>query len=328
MTDRHAETGFEWLNYHHLFYFWTIAEEGGIAPAGRRLRLSHSTLHAQLKALEGFLGGPLFQRQGRRLVETALGAEVHAYATQIFRLGGELVDVARGRSAARRLAPLRIGVLAGLPRTIVYRLLEPAITGEADSWVIRQDRLEVLVYELAAHRIDVVISDALPPLSTPIKIHAHLLGDTDILFCGTDELRRRHTGRFPRMLDRAPVLLPSGGTALGPALRRWFVEQAVSPHVVGELDDAGLLRTFGGYGHGFFPVRSALEVEVEEMFGARAVGAPEGLRERYFLLSLERKVTMPAVARLIAHARERLASAGGDGPRRSRRATAPSRRHR
>jgi hypothetical protein len=122
----------EWLNYHHLFYFSVIVQEGGLAKAAARLRLSHSTLSTQLRALEEFLGCELFERCGRRLVLTPMGAEVAEYADEIFRMGAELVDVARGLKDGRCSA-LRVGVVDALPKTFIYRLLEPAMQAQATS---------------------------------------------------------------------------------------------------------------------------------------------------------------------------------------------------
>ena len=41
----------DWLNYHHLLYFWLVAREGSIAKAGERLRLAPSTISGQLGML-------------------------------------------------------------------------------------------------------------------------------------------------------------------------------------------------------------------------------------------------------------------------------------
>src|SRR5689334_10668357 len=129
----------EWLNYHHLFYFSVIAQEGGVAAAARKLRLTHSTLSAQLRSLEEQLGAPLFDRRGKRLVLTPFGIEAAGYASDIFRLGQELGDVARGKIRSGREV-LRVGAVPAIPKTLVHYLLAPAldqfVTGPA---FIRQD---------------------------------------------------------------------------------------------------------------------------------------------------------------------------------------------
>jgi LysR family transcriptional activator of nhaA len=72
----------EWLNYHHLFYFWTVMREGSLTAASARLSLAPSTVSAQLGRLEEALGGKLFQRAGRNLEPTDLGALVFRYADE------------------------------------------------------------------------------------------------------------------------------------------------------------------------------------------------------------------------------------------------------
>src|SRR5512138_3037363 len=73
----------EWLNYHHLLYFWTVARAGTIARAGQELRLSQPTISNQLKVLEASLGHKLFERQGRRLALTDVGRTALRYADDI-----------------------------------------------------------------------------------------------------------------------------------------------------------------------------------------------------------------------------------------------------
>jgi len=74
----------EWLNYHHLLYFWMVAREGSIARASRQLRLAQPTISGQLRALEESLGEKLFAKSGRNLALTEVGQVVYRYAEEIF----------------------------------------------------------------------------------------------------------------------------------------------------------------------------------------------------------------------------------------------------
>ncbi len=85
----------EWLNYHHLLYFWTVAREGSIAKARTSLRLAPSTISLQIRALEEALDEKLFERKGRRLVLTEIGTTVFEYADEIFGLGQELMTAVK-----------------------------------------------------------------------------------------------------------------------------------------------------------------------------------------------------------------------------------------
>jgi LysR family transcriptional activator of nhaA len=302
----------EWLNFQHLLYFGVIAQEGSISRAGKRLRLSHSTLSVQLRTLEEFLGAPLFERVGRGLKLTPFGTQVAEHAAEAARVSAELVDVARGRSGAGRGPRLRIGLPASLPRTTAYRLIEPAIAANpALALVVRQADFETLLGELGDHRLHVVLADRAPPQGLSARLRAHALGETDLVLYGSPALAESHRRRFPASLDGAPMLLPGPGTGLRAAIERWLGERSLKVRVVAEIDDAGLLRACGLGGLGLFPVRAALAAEVQDSRGAVRVGPLTGIRERYYAISVERRVRHPAVTAIVEGARSQLIRPGG-----------------
>jgi LysR family transcriptional regulator, transcriptional activator of nhaA len=292
----------EWLNYHHLFYFSVIVQEGGIAPASRKLRLSHSTLSAQLRTLEEHFGAALFERRGKRLVLTAFGADAASYAEDIFRLGRELNDVARGRAGLGREV-LRVGLVAGLPKTLAHRLVSPAIDGASCSVHLRQDVPGALLEALVAGRLHVVVTNEAPSPPPGAKVHLHLLGETDILLYAATSLALRVKRSFPSALADAPFLLPPAAAQLRRQLDAWFAQHAIAPLVTAEIDDAGLMRVFGAAGRGVFPVRAAVRTEVEDLRGVRLVGACTGVREKYYAVSVERRLSHPGVVAIVEGAR-------------------------
>lgn len=291
------------LNYHHLHAFWMIAENGSLTAAAKQMHVTHSTLSVQLRALEETLGGRLFERRGRGLVITPFGDEVHARASEIFRLGGDLLELAEYGGAGR--LTLRIGVLASLPKTIVCRLVEPALDRET-SIDLQHGTFDRLLESLAAGRVHVVLADQAPPQATGLKLHGHALGESELLVYGTEKVLSRVRGRFPASLDGAPMILPRAGSALRRQIEAWLDDRQVRVTVVGEIDDAGTLRAFGLRDHGLFPVRSALASEIADVAGARRVGTLDGLRERYLAITRERTVRHPALVRMIDRARARL----------------------
>jgi LysR family transcriptional activator of nhaA len=298
----------EWLNFQHLMYFGVIAREGSLARAGKLLRLSHSTLSVQLRQLEEFLGAPLFERVGRGLLLTPFGAQVAEHANEAARLSTELIDVARGRrtTGSGRGPTLRVGVLASLPKTTAYRLIAPALAAEpALSVNVRQGDLETLLSELALQRLHVVLADRPPPQGLP-RLHAHELGETELVLFGSPRLAAHYRRGFPGSLTDAPFLLPGPGTGLRMAIERWLGERDLRVRVVAEIDDPGLLRAFGLGGAGLFPIRAALAAEVRDSRGAVRVGPLAGLLERYHAISLERRVRHPAVTAIVEGARSQL----------------------
>jgi LysR family transcriptional activator of nhaA len=291
----------EWLNYHHLYYFWIIVQEGGVTQAARKLRLTHSTLSTQLRALEAHFGTPLFERRSKRLVLTPFGSEAASYASDIFRLGRELNDVARGRGAGREV--LRVGLVAGLPKTFAHHLLSPALADEKCRLHVRQDAVGPLLESLATGRLHVVLTNEVPTPPAGARLHSHVLGETDILLYARGRLAQRARRKFPASLADVPFVLPPEGTPLRKQLDTWFVQRGLRPTVKAEVEDAGLLRVLGSAGRGVFPVRAALKAEVEDLQDVRFVGACDGLRESYYAVSTERRIRHRGIAAIIEDAR-------------------------
>ncbi|HEU4382905.1 MAG TPA: transcriptional activator NhaR [Anaeromyxobacteraceae bacterium] len=294
----------EWLNYHHLYYFWTVARAGSIARASEELRLSQPTISNQLKTLEGALGQKLFERQGRRLVLTDVGRTALRYADDIFRTGRELQQALRGQTAGDRLR-LVVGVADVIPKMVAERLLQPAVSaGERVALTCREAPLAQLLGQLALHEIDVVLSDAPAPEGVKVRAYSHLLVECGVVFLAAPKLAGARKG-FPRSLEGAPFLLPSAGTALRHGLERWFQAQGVRPEVTGEFDDAALLTAFGRRGLGLFAAPAVIEREVCDELGVQPVGHTDDVRERYYAITVERRLRHPAVVAIAAGARER-----------------------
>jgi LysR family transcriptional activator of nhaA len=290
----------EWINYHHLLYFWTVAKEGSLVAAGKVLKLSHPTLSAQIRALEGRLDEQLFTRAGRGLALTEMGQVVYRYAEEIFSLGQEMVDTVRGRGGGRTLR-LNVGIADVVPKLVVRRLLQPALAmPEPVRLVCQEDSYENLLASLALHRLDIVISDApVPPGS--VRAFHHLLGETGISLFATRSLASSYRRGFPRSLDGAPFLLPLEGSTLRRSLNQWFDRHDIKPRVVAEFEDSALLKVFGMDGVGVFPAPTAMEADVRRQYDVQVLGRAPEVRERFYAISAERKLRNPAVL-AISHA--------------------------
>jgi len=293
----------EWLNYHHLLYFWLVVREGGLAKAAARLRLSHPTVSAQVRALEGALGEKLFVRQGRRLVLTEMGRVVHGYADEIFTLGRELLDTVKGRPTGRPQR-LVVGIAEVMPKLVVKRLLDPALAVTPKvRLVCREDKTERLLAELSMHEVDVVLSDGPIPAGSALRAYNHLLGDCAVGIFARRDLAARHRADFPRSLEGAPMLLPTTATNLRRSLDQWFDLRGVRPIVVAEFDDSALLKVFGQDGLGLFPAPIAIGRAVCRQYGVAPVGQLDDVRERFYAISAERRIRHPAVQAICDTAR-------------------------
>ncbi|MGE3958130.1 MAG: transcriptional activator NhaR [Vicinamibacterales bacterium] len=293
----------EWLNYHHLLYFWTVVREGGVSRAAEKLRLAQPTVSAQVKLLEDSLGHPLFDRQGRRLVLTDTGRMVYRYADEIFGIGRELLETLKGRTPGRPLQ-LTVGVANAVPKLIVHRLLQPALSSDQTIHLeCREDSTEALMADLATHEVDVVISDVPPPAHIRVKVFGHLLGESDTTFFAAGPLAARLRRRFPHSLNDAPLLLPTRTTALRRALDQWFEAEDLHPRIVGEFDDSALMKAFGQAGTAAFPSPAVIEPEIVRQYKVQAVGRVKSVRERYYAISAERRLKHPGVLAITNAAR-------------------------
>jgi LysR family transcriptional activator of nhaA len=296
----------EWLNYHHLLYFHTVAKEGSIAKACRKLLLAQPTISGQLRQLEESLGEKLFTRAGRGLALTEMGQVVYRYADEIFGLGRELQDVLKGRPQGRPLR-LLVGISDMVPKLIVYRILQPVLAmGEPVQLVCQEDAPERLLADLADHRLDVVLSDA--PVSPGIRVRAfnHPLGSCGVtLFCASS-MAARYRKNFPASLDGAGFLLPLETSSLRRALDQWFEAQRIRPRVVGEFKDSALMMTFGQARAGLFAAPSAIEKQVQEHYKVGVIGRTSEVVERFYAISVERKLKHPAVVAISEAARDTL----------------------
>ena len=296
----------EWLNYHHLFYFWKVVRSGGISAASRELRLAPPTISAQLRTLEHQLGEKLLRRKGRTLEPTDVGRLVFRYAEEIFGLGRELMDAVKQRPTGRPLR-LVVGIDDVVPKEIAHALIEPALRlREPVRLLCREGSLEPLVAKLSLHELDVVLSDAPVTPSLDIRAFNHPLGECGVSWMAAPPLAKAYRRGFPQSLDGAPILLPTADTAIRRGLDHWFEKKRVRPVLVAEFEDYALLRAFGQRGTGVLPVPSVLEKDFRRQYGLQHLGPVDGVVGRFYAVSIERKIRHPAVAAICESARRTL----------------------
>jgi LysR family transcriptional activator of nhaA len=283
------------LNYNHLYYFWAVATEGGIARAAEKLHLTPQTISGQIQVLGETLGAELFTRKGRQLVLSETGRVVFSYADEMFRLGAEMRDVVEGRSAGSELT-FTVGIVDVVPKLIAYRLLEPALRLEQSVRIVgREGKLEDLLAEVALHKLDMVLADT--PIAPGINVRAfnHTLGECGITFFASGATAGRYREDFPRSLDGAPMLLPATNTALRGALMLWMDRLDIHPHVAGEFEDSALMTAFGQAGVGVFIAPAAIEPDIIRQYDVAPIGRTDEVRERFYAISAERRLRHPAV---------------------------------
>ena len=296
------------VNYKHLHYFWVVAKEGSIARASERLHLTPQTISGQLSLLEEYLGISLFSRVGRNLALTETGRLVLSYADEIFSLGGELEELVHQLPASLPQT-LRVGVVDVVPKSIAHRILAPALKmPDPVRMICRESSLDTLLSELAVHRLDLVLADRRIPSTVSTRGFSHKLGECAVSFFATEKLKKHLKGKFPQCLDRAPLLLPSSDNQLRSAIDQWLDKLRIYPRVVAEFDDSALMKVFGQEDAGIFIAPAAIEAEVESQYNAVCIGRADELKERFYAISVERRVLHPVVAAIMETARESLFS--------------------
>jgi len=293
----------DWLNYHHLLYFWVVAHEGSVSRAGEVLHVTPATVSIQIRELERSLGVQLFRKSGRGLALTDMGEEVYRYANDIFALGRELVDMVKGRPIGRPLL-FRVGVKDALSKLVVFKLLEPHFQmTEKTRLVISEGEIAKLVANLSVHKLDVVLSDTQLDPSFKVRAWSHLLGESPVMIMGAKKLIEQYRAGFPGSLNRAPFLLPTEQSVLRRSLDVWFEDNELVPDIRGEFEDSAMLKIAARAGAGLFAAPAVIKNEIQEMYGVEPLGILPDVQERYYALSVERKLKHPAVVAISESAR-------------------------
>ena len=298
------------MNFKHLHYFWRVAKAGGVARASEQLHLTPQTISGQIGLLEEGLGTPLFAKRGRNIELTEAGRLAFSYAQDIFALGSELEESVRNYQKGDRPVEFRVGVADAVPKTITYRLLEPATRLPTPVRIVcREWKLDSLLAELAAHRLDLVVAGSPIPPSVSVRAYNHRLGESGVSFFSSPQLLKKLKGKFPACLAGAPMLVPGADAAVRSRLDQWCEAKGIRPQVVGEFDDSALMKAFGQRGAGVFIGPTVLESEIEEQYGVKTLGRTQEIIEEFFAISVERRVTHPCVVAITEAARERLFAA-------------------
>ena len=292
------------MNFKHLYYFWAAAKAGGIARAGEQLHITPQTLSTQIKLLEERLGCHLFQKNGRGVELTPEGRTALSYADQIFALGAELELALGSQGSGARTLSFRVGIADAVPKAIAYRLIEPALAiGEPVRLLCHEGNFRDLLGQLSVQRLDLVIADEPMSKQTSVKAFNHTLGSTAMSFFATPALRQSLDGAFPACLEGAPMLIQGSSSAVRQRLDLWLAEHGLRPRLIGEFDDAALLKAFGAEGRGVFMSPTVLEDETCSQYGVEVIGRATGVLEEFFAISVERRIKHPCVAAITQAAR-------------------------
>lgn len=292
------------LNFKHLYYFWVTAEEGSIISASKRLNITPQTISGQISLLETRINNALFRKSGRNLQLTDTGQIVKRYADNIFSLGQELSDVLRGITASGPTEFI-VAAASALPKATVYKILQPALTlGEDFVLTLTEGPVESILADLAVNKVDLVLSDTQFQSNIKIKAYNHFLGSSGVSVLAPEATAAHYKASFPKSLNDAPLLLPTRQYAIRKRFDAWLDTMEIRPNVRGQFDDSAVLKAFGEAGFGLFFVPTIVEVEVCRMHSVVPVGRIPEVKQDFYAISAERRVTHPAVAAICDQARK------------------------
>jgi len=297
----------EWLNYHHLLYFWSVAKHGSVTKACEEFRLAQPTISGQIRLLEQTLGEQLFIRAGRRLVLTEMGHVVFRYAEDIFSTGQELMNAVKGRGANGHHSRLAVGIVDVVAKPLATHFLKSALKLDQPARLsCREDKLPFLLADLAIHELDLIIADTPAPPNSKAQIYSHLLGESGVTLFAPAKLAAQYRRGFPQSLQGAPVLLPTSDAMLRQLLDPWLAHRELSLNIVGEFDDSMTLKAFGQDGYGIFPGATAIEKEICRQYRVQVVGQLDSLKQHFYAITVQRRLTHPAVLAIVQAARRDL----------------------
>jgi LysR family transcriptional regulator, transcriptional activator of nhaA len=293
----------EWLNYHHLYYFWTVVREGGVGRASKALRLAQPTISGQVRALEVALGTKLLGKRGRNVVPTETGQMVYRYADEIFGIGRELQQAVRGL-VPERVGRLVLGITEGVDKMITRRILEPVLEAKPMPPLVLHEGAHIeLLAELTRYGLDAIVSHAPVPTGGRVRAFAHLLGSSGMSWFAAAKDAPALRRRFPRSLADAPVILPDDSTPTRMLIDEWFRRIGITPRISAEIGDSALLKVLASPGLGAFVSPTAVADEICEQYHVKVIGQADTVVERYYLISAERRIRNPLIAAIADDAR-------------------------
>lgn len=287
----------KWLNYHHLYYFRTIAHEGGIAKAAEKLRLGQPTLSTQLRQLEDALGHRLFERSKRSLILTDAGKVALEYADSIFKSGDELLQVLEDQSFSGR-TDVKFGALDSVPKRLLLGLLEAALKEGNCSVSLLEGRGDELFRELLAHQIDLVVCNYPPSTPDVGKVHARSIAKFPVAVFGAPKFAHLKKN-FPRSLEGQPFILPTAHSKLRHDLDHYFLLHRFRVISVVETQDTSVQKLLGIEGHGLIPLPEFAARDLVSERKLVKLGVLSEVKEEFWLVAAARKIENPIAANIM-----------------------------
>lgn len=286
-----------WINYHHLYYFMTIAEMNSISRAAEKLLIGQPTLSAQLKQFEEQLGVLLFERQHKKLILTEHGKLALEYARNIFKMGGEMYEALHDRIRPSKIN-LQLAALDSIPKHIMLQLTQEALKIAPCSISLVEGRFEELLRDLISHKVDLAITNFLPRLEATKGLYHKVLSKRPVAIYGSPKFKALKRN-FPQSLNGQPIVLPTYDSQMRYDLEHWLKVNEIQIDIIAETQDTALKKLMAVSDMAIIPAAShtvSRQVEEGELI---EIGQLKTVFEELFLISSHRKISNPVASRLM-----------------------------
>ncbi len=285
-----------WINYHHLFYFKTVAEEGSVSKAALKLRIGQPTLSAQLKQFEDNLGVQLFERQHKKLLLTEQGKVAFDYSKNIFRMGSEMYEVLHDR--LKPLKPhLHLGSLDSVPKQIVLQMVKHAFRISPCQITLSEGKGDELLRELLAHRMDLMVTNFLPSGPDAKGLYPKSITKKNVAFYGAPKFKNLRKS-FPQSISGQALIVPTYDSRLRQDLDHWAKLNKVELNIIVESQDIAVKKLMAINELGL--IAAATHTVTGQVLRGELIeiGQVQGVYEELFLVSAQRKIENPIASKL------------------------------
>lgn len=288
----------QWINYHHLFYFKTIAEEGTVSKAAEKLRLGQPTLSAQLKQFEDTLGVLLFERHHKKLVLTEQGKVALEYSKNIFRMGSEMYEVLHDRIRPSKPS-LHVGALDSVPKQIVLQLVRHAFRISPCQISLSEGRSDELLRELTSHRMDLMVTNFLPTGMDAKGLNPRLIVKKNVAFFGAPKFKPLRKN-FPKSISGQPIVVPTYDSKLRQDLDHWAKLKEIDLNIVVESQDIAMKKLIAINQMALVPTATHTVMGQVLRGELIEIGKIQGVYEELYLISAQRKIENAIAAELMS----------------------------
>lgn len=287
-----------WLNYHHFMYFKTIAEEGSIVSASKKLMVGQPALSAQLKQLEESLGHQLFKRENRKLKLTSAGKQALEYAKEIDKLGMEFLDSMRDQSFAEKTR-YQIGSLDSVPKRLIAKIVRHIHSHEPNCEVkLLEGDADYLMRKMDSFQLDLVIANYSGLIMELGKsYYSKSIGKFPVQMYGTKKFLKAKKD-FPCSLSGLPIILPTAASKLRSDLDHYFELNKIRPILVAETQDTSLQKTLGTESVGVVPMSDYAAKTLYRTSSLEKLGKLKNVFEEYWMVTPKKFMDHPTSSTL------------------------------